>query len=228
MKTTLPILLLCFSLSVTFAQKDSISNIGFSFGAGSNFINMSELNERLEMYNYPLLSKKRLYLSYSIKLYGFPASEMIMEGSYYGSFQKETKNSYKLNFEHNALYFNYGYDILNKKKLNLYPVLGLGYSAVNIKITDISSTNNTFNQAISNLDNIADISTTENMFLLNIGLKLELLEYTIFGISNSTGLDIGYRIQLNKMRWKTATNQLFDSPEINLGGFYIGLEIIFE
>lgn len=122
--------------------------------------------------------------------------------------------------------FDYGYNVLNKQRIFLYPILGVGFSWSNLKIIDKSVESETFDQAISNLNGMQEIYTSGKLcWILNIGAKFD------WSITKEKdwliGFDLGYRLQLSELKWKTNNSNLSDAPNIYYSGFYTGLHLTF-
>ena len=198
-------------------------NFGLSGTIKTNFFDLSTLNDRLKLYNYPLLAGASTSFGSQIFI-GKISDRLIYKLA--NDLYSETKenDSKKVKFNSTEISFDYGINILNKKRFFIYPVVGLGFSSVRFKIYDKYVVNRTFNQAISNLNGSSQINSSQRKIDLNLGANFD------WALTNKNdffiGLDVGYKFQLSKIKWDSNSSNLDNAPNINLSCFYIGLHLI--
>ena len=220
-----------------YAQTDTLLNkttknsgrlyYGLTGNYKMNFINVTSLNNRLKLYNYPELPD-------AIRSNGVGYCAHDKDKAFFRlifdffSLNKENANYYT-KFNSYISSAEYAVNILDKKRWFLYPVLGIGFTYLNFKIIDKTNTSTGFNQSISNLNGMNEIynNPKKSIWDLNAGVNIDWLISKKTNNEFYIGLEAGYRIQLTKMKLQTNNSNLTDAPNINLSGFYIGVNLTF-
>lgn len=122
--------------------------------------------------------------------------------------------------------FDFGYLILNKKNIKIYPMIGIGGSAYGLQIEK--------NKDVS-VKNISDdpgqeIKITKGGFAADLSLNLNFTPSSSFNEKNNyggimTGIKLGYIYSLPSSDWKFSGGDITGGPNFGLNMFYIKLII---
>ena len=114
-----------------------------------------------------------------------------------------------------SINMNFGYDLLKSRKIDLIPMLGIGYHQLNVEIKQdyISSTLVGINHVNYYMRNPAF------MFDLGLELRTPVLKAIAFSIKG------GYKLDVSNKTWKYEGDKI--NAESNIGGAYLQASICF-
>jgi len=122
-----------------------------------------------------------------------------------------------------------GYNLLDSKKIILYPLAGIGYEKYQARFFKDNSTVD-FNDVLQSptVQNSIDPVSFRNSFFtyrLGMGISLKSPKYP----SNSIGLQAGYVGSFSSNEWKSNDSQdLRNAPSDKLSKIYVGLVLTFS
>jgi hypothetical protein len=189
-------------------------------GFGGTFISPDDMNFRLEKSGMPLIPGEYLQVGGGYQLI---QSRIITEIEYFAILSRtERHGNFTSSFSGQYSYFNIGFLLLGLKNFQIYPLAGLGYGKIELRVTEEGDFSfDTF------LDNPINLRSFErDIFTGNIALGFDFL-IRDNGKSSNTGLGFvfgvraGFTYDISVGEWKANELQLGASPYMGLTGFYV-------
>ncbi|MFC1651012.1 hypothetical protein ACFL2X_05525 [Candidatus Latescibacterota bacterium] len=116
---------------------------------------------------------------------------------------------------------NLGYIVYKRKKVNVYPIIGIGTQNLDLKIYDDS--NFSFDYVVSDPKMGSELSMWG--LLLDIGVQLDL--YSLKGKRKTyrMGIKAGYRMTVTGGYWSMAGQRVAGGPDAGIEGAYIQINL---
>jgi len=120
-----------------------------------------------------------------------------------------------------------GYLIINKKKMKLYPMIGLGAGGFGLQILS----NNRFSIGNKIKEPGKEMNINQNTFISDISLNLDLIPFIKNDESQNsyggflTSLRLGYIYSFPKSKWKFSDNEIIYGPKFGMNMIYFKLII---
>jgi hypothetical protein len=155
------------------------------------------------------------YWQFNKLLFGFKGAGV------YGN--NKEKGNYEYSSSSGYIMADFGYKLINKQKLFVYPFVGVGWGGAVYSINANSTINLTNPTTIYPPIYSGDFNSSNVVF--DVGFRIEQL----FGLTtenNETGgglvgIEIGYMFSPNSTNWRTNNNaEVIGGPEQNLNGIY--------
>lgn len=197
------------------------SDLGFSIKACFLPMSLNALNHELKANSYPTLLNYGFKLSGAIiigkttsKMYDDIEVSVLKTG---GSNSLGFKTTLLTSELSNNVYCN----IYSGSQLQVHPFIGFGILTAVLKLSDNSKSNSFSNSFFSspyyNKEIRSDFVYT---FIVGAGINKSFRIKSIIISQQFAGLDIGYKLNLNKTEW-ISDNALTGVPDINWGGPFI-------
>lgn len=206
-------------------QSDNRNLFKISVGGGISHMGLSGFNELAAANGFPTF-RSGIQPTFNVGLrLGDPEETVFTElnaSFLFGSSPKT--NGYKANQLASNFDFNLNVAVYKKGNHLLYPGLGFGWLTNKITYSENLS-GQSFAQSLQVISGERTFSSNWN-FYLNPRIAYDYK----FGKQKrlSAGLLAGYRIGLNKPKWKVSDNQkLSDAPKSSASGFYAGIRFTF-
>ncbi|NOZ61632.1 MAG: hypothetical protein GXO74_08105 [Calditrichaeota bacterium] len=223
---TVALVFIAFSLLM--ADENSFKKAGGSgyFSIGMSKLDIGDLNSRLAAKGYPEFSDN--FLSMGGGGHTF-RDKLVIGGEGFGLTASEEKFSlgntaYKANLAVGYGFFDIGYMLFSSKKVNIFPMLGIGGGGASITI--IQSGTASFDDVLSNPKRNTELS--KGAFLLNLSLNAEY--FITFKESKEgvggllLGVQAGYTIAPFTSDWKIDEYDVTGGPDFNFSGPYLRIE----
>jgi len=189
------------------------------FMFGERIVDLGNLSSTLERKGYGKVSDKFISLGgggYGIigkLIVGGEGHGMIERSVYNGDFKTSIWGGYGL--------FDIGYQIYSKNYMNIYPMIGIGGGAINLRI--VERTKPSFDEIIENPKRGSELST--DGFLLNFSFTIDNLmkikEGRKCGGGLAYGIRIGYLLAPFKNDWKIYGTKVNNGPRAGFQGPYV-------
>lgn len=215
-------LIFCFSLLV--AQENSYKGGGAGyFAAGIAMIDMENLNAKLTAKGYPEF--KDNFITMGGAGHSF-MNKLVIGGEGYGLTQNGTTVSlmgttYKSQIGVGYGFFDIGYLLYSTKRMNIFPMLGIGGGGVTMDIVETGSVG--FDDVLSAPKR--NVSLEKAAFLLNFSLNAE---YFIAFEENKDGMgglllgvQMGYTFAPYTSDWKIDEYDVTGGPDFKFNGPYV-------
>jgi hypothetical protein len=123
--------------------------------------------------------------------------------------------------------FDFGYLVVNRPKIRLFPLLGVGGGGYGIQITENSSVS----AADIRTDPAREINISQGSFVLDFSLNLNVIPVLVYHEKDRsyggfmTGLKVGYLYGLSSSDWRYSGGDVTGGPDFGLNMFYVKLII---
>lgn len=212
-------LLVCFLLSIsnyTFAQ----SGMGYSsfyFSAGANMLNFNDLNSRLDENKLPMVNN--LAYNGTIGFYGVLEGKVMLglEGTIF--MNKNTTDSLENSLKGGYGIFQVGYSIVRKRRLEFFPLVGVGYGQLSISVRDIRP-DGFFSNYFTQQPNVRELVGRGPIIQLGAGIQYRLGQRNGYYV----GLRGGY-VNMGNSGWRFSSGQLVDGPVTAGSSFYLNFTV---
>ncbi len=231
MKKTFLSLVLLAMVPAVYAQESTTdrteykSQLKLSIGGGISHLGLSAFNDLAKANNFPTFrSGVQPTLNLGLRL-GDPEETVFTELNTSFLFGSSIKNNgYKASQLASNFDININVVAFKKDRHLLYPSLGIGFLTNKITYSENLS-GQSFAQSLQTISGERTFSTNWNIYLNpRIAYDYKLGKQKRWAV----GVLAGYRIGLNKPKWKVSDNQkLNDAPKSTASGFYVGARIIF-
>ena len=150
-------------------------------------------------------------------------------GIFIGSSMSGNRNEKSSSLRSMGVHAEIGYNLLDSKKVILYPLAGIGYEKYQAKFF-IDNSAVDFNNVLQSpaVQNSIDPVSFRNSFFtyrLGMGISFRSPKYP----SNSIGLQAGYVGSFSSNSWKSNDGQdLMNAPSDKLSKIYVGLVLTFS
>ncbi len=205
-------------------QAGSASLVGGSgyFMIGMNHVSLSSLNSQYEGAGFESFSPDFLSLGGGGH---WIFRHFLIGGEGYGlSGKAVTSRGFRNQIMGGMGFFNLGYILFSSENFFLYPLLGLGGGAMNIRMTSTSETPS-FHQVLQNPKN--ETLLEKGGFIINLSLGAEYL--INFSPVNKggiiLGIRLGYLLMPAKSSWRMNTVEISGGPDVGWDGAYFKLLI---
>lgn len=215
----------CFLPAVVMAQTEEPPGmrLGLSISADVQVVDFDELNQRFAQYNYGEFENAQVAYNMAFNI-GNP--QMFFTSIDIGGFSQAIESPAAVSTSMSGfiigthLYYNM---IHRVSKHYLLPYGGFSMSGLTLVMSDNSSVSETFDTAIEELAGERTMYTA-SLFTIDLGLRYD---YEIFRLRNPVllGVHFGYRYQLNETLWGVDGFEATNGPDINLGGWYGGINL---
>lgn len=214
------ILLIVF-LMLSHLQMNAQSTYGGAgyFGFRMNKYDFTNLNNVFSTNNLPILSEN--ILGYGGGGHGY-IDRLILGGEGFSYEVPERNNGiYKTNIQGGVGFFNIGYVLLNKSRVMISPMLGIGAATMDINIYE--NTSGDFNQIITNPKKGTRLKNEQ--FLLDLGVQSNvfLTRNKFFSI----GVKAGYQLAPIEGRWSDVNGTIANGPPTNFDAAYAQISFCF-
>lgn len=202
------------------SRADKGGGMGYSI-MGTGTIDISALNSKLESESYNAMSDK--FFSVGGGGHIIRNNGLIIGGEGHALLGDEaTSGNYK-----NSVYIGYGfldlgYIIYSLQELRFYPLLGIGFGGMTLKITE-KLTSLSFNEVLNDPERKVELTT--GGFLLNLAIGIDYL--LKFGENKKEkgglvlGIRAGYTFTPVKGEWMMDELEISGAPKIGITGPYI-------
>jgi hypothetical protein len=209
-------LLLCFlALSSSLLAQSSRSYGTLFLGGGANMMNFSSLNKRLQDNELPPVGN----IAYNTNLGGYGVIEGRVlvggEGTLY--FNSNAKEGIKTDLVGGYGIFQVGYSIVHKRRLEFYPLVGVGFGSLAIRIRD-SRPDGVFQNYFDQLPNVRE--------LIGRGPMIQLAGAVQYRLSQRNGYFVGLRagyVNMGNSGWRFSEGLLIDGPATAGSNFFANL-----
>lgn len=210
------LLLIIFNSGV-FAQSENKLNNNLYLLSGIQYIGANNLNSVLKNDALPLISNWQYYMGIGGN---DELGKWIIGGEGYLMFSDEEQNSTRLQLLGGMGYFYAGYKLVNFEKLALLPKVGIGGAGLNIQLNQRSTSVQSLDDFLS--DNHSNNLTNGN-WISHFGIKGIVFISKTFDIQFDSGYNLGWG-----GTWKAENNNLSDSVEDKIGGFFFQVSSSFS
>lgn len=209
------------------AQRSDSSKKAFTLAISASVelsqFNFSSLNRELANHGLLTVNHPLLFLS-SISAFPNKPTQKVFFGLQYGS--ARSKNDDNDNLTQLNIYLanlNFRYVVWRSPRSMLYPGIGIGAMHYSLLLQNKAKTPPSFDGALSNLTGERHLGTDNYSLNLSLSYSWALDQDADFRV----GMHAGYRIGLNKARWKLSTGEgLSGSPTTSASGFYTGIDFL--
>lgn len=205
--------------------------------AGPSWSDLGALNDGLKANSLPELSESRVDISYIVAFF-WKRNRFIHDLNMQftvGNARKQ--DSLRINYNiQDLISYKFGYSIINSKRLELSPYIGINFrlSEINFEnssITEIPDSLSSFASFTSLAINRFDNQRTElNRFTIPLDYGVELnyhLKYSKWGNGITIGTRFGQTLPFITAPWKNNGTELKDLPEIKLRQSYLSFILRF-
>lgn len=219
MKKAFTIILLLFISTLSFAQE---RNLGYKIMFGGHYTNLKQLNKKFTSLGLPP-ARSRLFsvgtgLAVQAKNYLFEVDLMYLNAI------EDSKNENKDNRIStnggNAL-ITIGYEFPIRGHFYLYPIIGLSAGDINVKISEIIQSNQSFNSTVDNERNQLELTNSYLSQMVGGQALFHMGDYAI------TGLRFGFCFKPYSQHWNIDEIKVDNGPRINPAVFFFNLNYIF-
>jgi len=123
--------------------------------------------------------------------------------------------------------FDFGYLVVNKPKLRVFPLLGVGGGGYGLQITQ----NNSVSAADIRTSPSREINISQGGFVLDFSLNLNVIPVLVYDERDRsyggfmTGLKVGYLYGFPSSNWRYSGGDVTGGPDFGLNMFYVKLII---
>ncbi len=224
--TSVAFLILAFSIKAQEIQKNSTVQTmgGGGFTIGYGHMDVSKLHVFVPS-NIKKFKNDHLLVGGTGHAF---IDNFVIGGSGFGIIGDVIKtDSAKINLGGGLGTFDFGYLILNKEKVKIYPMIGIGGAGFGLQIAK--------NRSIS-ANNIAnepgqEININKGGFVADVSLNLNFIPALQYDEKNNsyggfmTGLKIGYVYSLPSSDWLFSGGDVTGGPDFGLNMFYLKLVV---
>mgnify|MGYP000150318525 CR=1 FL=1 len=168
----------------------------------SNYLGINSYDENLQYwgFNYSLLNN-RLYFDFDF--------------NFVNSHVRDHNDSVKTKLSGFGMSFNFGYDLLKSSKIDLIPMVGIGYQGLEVEINQgyIKSDLVGINHVKYYMNNPA--------FIFYLGLEFRVP----VGSKSAISIKGGYKLDGSNKKWKYQDDKI--NVESNVGGVYAQVSLCF-
>ncbi|KQC13417.1 MAG: hypothetical protein APR63_08805 [Desulfuromonas sp. SDB] len=192
---------------------------------GFKSLDLKEINQRLEIYNYPQFSDKFYSISIGDQIIYRRLSLNTEAGSVL--VKNSSSDNYSAYISADWLYLKgeLGYILFKQKNCHIYPFIGMGGAQINLSIVDHLDSD--FNSNLDDPHKMIRFST--RCLVLNVGWGLDyyLKLINIGGEDKGIilGLKAGYNYTPYQMSWTVENINIDHGPKTGFNGPYIELII---
>jgi hypothetical protein len=121
--------------------------------------------------------------------------------------------------------FDFGYLVVNREKVRVFPLLGVGGGGYGIHITE----NNSVSAAGIRADPSREVNISQGGFVFDLSLNLNVIPVLNYNEKDRsygglmTGLKVGYLYGLPSSDWRFSGGDITGGPDFGLNMFYVKL-----
>lgn len=192
-------------------KQEDIQTKKYMFGVSQ--INLSEFSTYLTIEDY----NKNLYYI------GFGDSHQFGRFYYDGGFsfylnqRQAISDTSRTRLNGFAYYIHFGYDLLKDKKLNVYPMIGIGYQRMMLQVKQ-----NVFKSPYAEIEKVKYMLYNPS-FIVDFGLEIRV---PLYKESVSFSLKAGYKLDVSDKKWRYDGDKL--NVKSDLSGTYAQFSLIFN
>lgn len=197
-----------------------------SFNTGLQLVDVEPLNDVLEPAGYEALDQANLQIGGGGQFY-LRRVVISLKGAFVGQSEVES-NTHSLDFGGGYFMFNGGYNLLQKKRLLLYPSVGFGFIGFALEQRPRRAGTGFSDYFSDPADNQNEATTLlSSAGLLEVGLHADwfLQGDEKAGYGPMLGLGAGYRFASEATFENLAGTEVDSSPDFRPGGFFVTLRI---
>ncbi|MBX3103153.1 MAG: hypothetical protein KF690_11640 [Bacteroidetes bacterium] len=209
-------LLIGFLALTTHVSAQSSRSYGTLFvGSGANMMNFASLNQRLTDNDLPPVSN--IAMNANVGGYGVLDGRVLVgaEGTLY--FSRNNQEGIINDMVGGYGIFQVGYSIVRKRRLEFYPLVGVGFGSLAIRLRD-TRPDGYFQNYFDELPNVRELIGRGPMIQLAAGVQYRLSQRNGYFI----GLRGGY-VNMGNSGWRFSGGQLIDGPATAGSNFFLNL-----
>lgn len=217
-KIILSVFLLLVGYNTLYAQ-DSKKSMGYILSAGGQFSILTDLNTTLENQGFKGVPSAFFYsglgLDFNYKKHNFRFEGRVFTGSSKDSNMQTTGRGY-------ITQLNYAYRFDFGSGISLMPYMGVSSNLLKLDVVSLNQTSVDFNQQLTQQNAVV---IDNEIWGIDIGTRI-LLPF-LYDEYMPALLTLGYTIPLSN-KWTVGEQELLNSPDLNIGGFKVGLDFLLK